>query len=181
MKYRQNILQQHGHLYVYSSQFYSENHKSMNAWDYFWNIYCSTTNQIWGHKNGYLVEFWSLPYIFCYVIIFSINVIFFLAGIFTDSDVKDMFFLPAELTKEARSEILSHWMETWVRVGISLHACHMVQFFVSCLKVQQLFPTPPPPRPLVKSVRESNKRTTSSSRLSLTYLCQGSFLWYPFC
>ena len=29
--------------------------------------------------------------------------IFFLAGFFTDSDVKDMFFLPAELVKEARN------------------------------------------------------------------------------
>ena len=56
-----------------------------------------------------------------------------------------MFFLPAELVKEARNEVLSHWMETVQRhennLGYQFSRAWNDSGFVSCQTVQRLFPT----------------------------------------
>ena len=60
-----------------------------------------------------------------------------------------MLFLPAELAKEARNEVLSRWMEPGhelqFRTEISFNAHHVNDsVFVSRQIVQQRFPTLPP-------------------------------------
>lgn len=59
---------------------------------------------------------------------------------------KEMFFLPAELMKEARNEVLSLWMETeheareQFRVSISFHAHEMIQFLFLAKPCNGFFP-----------------------------------------
>ena len=58
---------------------------------------------------------------------------------------KEMFFLPAELMKEARNEVLSLWMETEHEardnLGYQFSRAWNDSVFVSCQTVQRLFPT----------------------------------------
>jgi len=54
--------------------------------------------------------------------------------------VNAMFFLAAELAKEARNKVLSHWMGdlgTSQDVSFTLH--HVIQFFFSCLKFIEVY------------------------------------------
>ena len=53
----------------------------------------------------------------------------------------EMFFLPAELAKEARNEVLTHWMGGWVRVRISdVTFGHVIQFLFLAIRSNS-FPT----------------------------------------
>ena len=61
----------------------------------------------------------------------------------------EMFFLPTELSKDARNEVLSHWMERGNKLQFRLSVFMLNSWFsfVSCQTVQQCFlPTTPPPR-----------------------------------
>ena len=65
---------------------------------------------------------------------------------------QEMFFLPAELVKEAGNEVLIHWM---VNLGMSQDVSftlgHIIQFFFSCRQCNS-FPTLPPLSELLRVV-----------------------------
>ena len=53
----------------------------------------------------------------------------------------EMFFLPTELSKDARNEVLSHWMERGNKLQFRLSVFMLNSWFsfVSCQTVQQCF------------------------------------------
>ena len=97
---------------------------------------------------------------------------------------KEMFFLPAELMKEARNEVLSLWMETehearvQFRVSISFHAHEMIQVLFLAKPYNGYFP---PYRPLLvqnKAKKKGRKKKKVWVRLTAVYQVQEDFFYF---